>query len=57
MSYRKILVYLVIIETFNDFNDFGLKYCLGPANIFLYLWLLSTSTFISVIISITFVLI
>lgn len=34
MSYRKILVYLVIIETFNDYNDFGLKYCLGPANIF-----------------------
>lgn len=33
MSYPKILVYLVIIETFYDFNDFGLKYSFEPANI------------------------
>lgn len=37
MLYCKILVYLVIIEIFNDYNDFGLKYCLGLVNIFLYL--------------------
>lgn len=26
MSYRKVLVYFVIIETFKYFNDFDLKY-------------------------------
>lgn len=48
MSYRKILVYLVVIETFYDLNDFGLKYCLEPANISLIP--MTTSTFISVVV-------
>lgn len=48
MSYRKILVYLVIIETLYDFNDFGLKYSFEPTNFSLIP--MTTSTFISVVV-------
>lgn len=43
MLYCKILVYLVIIEIFYDFNDFGLKYSFELVNIFfifMFLYLL-----------------
>lgn len=49
MSYHKVLVYFVFIETYYDFNDFGLKYSFEPDNIS-FLWLLSTSTIISAIV-------
>lgn len=33
MSYHKVLVHFVFIETYYDFNDFGLKYSFEPDNI------------------------